>query len=87
MVPKPGEKCPFNKVTCFTQMVASYDKEGVMNWLDGRGETPLLMACKKKLPEATEMLLHVGADPKISATSCLPVHAAVDAGDVRWVIC
>ncbi|XP_048248074.1 85/88 kDa calcium-independent phospholipase A2-like [Haliotis rufescens] len=71
-----------NNPSCLS-MVASYDKEGVMNWLDGRGETPLLMACKKKLPEATEMLLHVCADPKISATSCLPVHAAVDAGDVR----
>ncbi|RUS71722.1 hypothetical protein EGW08_020519 [Elysia chlorotica] len=66
-------------------LLADYDKEGVINWLNGKGESALLMACQRKMFEATESLLGAGADPRIAAADCLPIHAAVKAGDMKSV--
>ncbi|KAK7501258.1 hypothetical protein BaRGS_00007383 [Batillaria attramentaria] len=66
-------------------VLKDYDKSGMINWPNAKGETPLFLACMKKLPEATEVLIHAGADPSITNTSTLPIHAAVSNGDMRSV--
>nr|KAG5709665.1 hypothetical protein BaRGS_027690 [Batillaria attramentaria] len=67
-------------------VLKDYDKSGMINWPNAKGETPLFLACMKKLPEATEVLIHAGADPSITNTSTLPIHAAVSNGDMRELI-
>lgn len=69
----------------FGQVLKDYDKSGMINWPNSRGETPLFLACLKKKPEAVEILIHAGADPSLTNTSTLPIHAAVANGDIRYV--
>ncbi|XP_041363731.1 85/88 kDa calcium-independent phospholipase A2-like isoform X2 [Gigantopelta aegis] len=64
-------------------LLACYDTEEAINWLNGKGETALFIACSKMLPDATDILIHVGADPAVSTADCLPVHAAARSGDVK----
>ncbi|KAK3775650.1 hypothetical protein RRG08_049831 [Elysia crispata] len=74
-----------NNCSPIVALLVDYDKEGVINWLNGKGESALLMACQRKMFEATESLLGAGADPRIAAADCLPVHAAVKACDMKSV--
>jgi len=69
----------------FEQVLKDYDKSGMVNWPNSKGETPLFLACVKKNPEAVEILIHAGADPCLTNTSTLPIHAAVANGDIRYV--
>ncbi|XP_041362867.1 85/88 kDa calcium-independent phospholipase A2-like [Gigantopelta aegis] len=64
-------------------LIIGHDAEGVINWLNGKGETALFLACSKMLPDATDILIHVGADPAVSTADCLPVHAAARSGDLK----
>ncbi|KAH9489716.1 85/88 kDa calcium-independent phospholipase A2 [Bulinus truncatus] len=64
-------------------LLVDYDKNGVINWLNGKGESALLIACGRKLSEATEILIGSGADPRIATADCLPIHAAVRSCDMR----
>ncbi|KAK7112659.1 85/88 kDa calcium-independent phospholipase A2-like [Littorina saxatilis] len=66
-------------------ILKEYDKEGMINYPNSKGQTPLFLACFKKLPEAVEILIQAGADPTLTNTSTLPIHAAVDNGDLRSV--
>lgn len=61
--------------------------------MDDKGRTPLYYACKAP-PErpqsealgkalAVEMLLAGGVDPAISKWNRLPIHEAVDCGDLE----
>lgn len=68
----------------FEQVLKDYDKSGMVNWPNSKGETPLFLACVKKNPEAVEILIHAGADPCLTNTSTLPIHAAVANGDIRY---
>ncbi|KAL8601522.1 hypothetical protein ACOMHN_000464 [Nucella lapillus] len=63
-------------------VLKDYDKSGTINHPNSRGETPLFLACQKKIPDAVEVLVEAGADPTHSNTSTLPIHAAVTNGDV-----
>ncbi|CAG5128672.1 unnamed protein product, partial [Candidula unifasciata] len=66
-------------------LLVDYDKAGVINWLNGKGESALLIACQLKLSDATEILIVAGADPRIGTADCLPIHAAVKSCDMRSV--
>ncbi|GFS11115.1 85/88 kDa calcium-independent phospholipase A2-like [Elysia marginata] len=74
-----------NSCSPIVALLVDYDKEGAINWLNGKGESALLMACQRKMHEATESLLGAGADPRIAAADCLPIHAAVKACDMKSV--
>lgn len=74
-----------NNCSPIVALLVDYDKEGVINWLNGKGESALLMACQRKMHEATESLLGAGADPRIATADCLPIHAAVKACDMKSV--
>ncbi|XP_059178453.1 85/88 kDa calcium-independent phospholipase A2-like [Physella acuta] len=64
-------------------LLIDFDKSGVINWLNGKGESALLLACIRKLSDATEILIGSGADPRISSADCLPIHAAVRSCDIK----
>ncbi|CAL1540222.1 unnamed protein product [Lymnaea stagnalis] len=66
-------------------LLVDYDKNGVINWLNGRGESALLIACQHRLSDATEILIGSGADPRIATADCLPIHAAVKSCDMKSV--
>lgn len=70
-----------------------HDKYKVYDWMDEKGHTPLYNACLKP-PErpagdgfgkaqVVEMLLEGGVDPSISNAAKLPIHVAVDLGDLE----
>ncbi|XP_055875593.1 85/88 kDa calcium-independent phospholipase A2-like isoform X2 [Biomphalaria glabrata] len=66
-------------------LLVDYDHNGVINWLNGKGESALLIACERKLSEATEILIGSKADPRVATADCLPIHAAVRSCDMRSV--
>ncbi|GFO39413.1 85/88 kda calcium-independent phospholipase a2-like [Plakobranchus ocellatus] len=74
-----------NNCSPIVALLVDYDKVGAINWLNGKGESALLMACQRKMFEATQSLLGAGADPRIAAADCLPIHAAVKACDMKSV--
>ncbi|XP_050391680.2 85/88 kDa calcium-independent phospholipase A2 [Patella vulgata] len=60
-----------------------YDHSSVVQWTNKQGETAIYTACKMNLPDATEMLLHAGADPNISSTDALPIHIAIQENNLQ----
>ncbi|PVD38093.1 hypothetical protein C0Q70_00704 [Pomacea canaliculata] len=66
-------------------VLKDYDKSDTINKSNNKGESPLYLACLKKLPEATQILIQAGADPAVNNLSLLPIHAAVSNGDIRSI--
>lgn len=66
-------------------VLKDFDTSGIINNPNSKGETPLFLACSKKMPEAVEILIQAGADANCSHTSTLPIHMAVSQGDIKSV--
>jgi ankyrin repeat protein len=64
-------------------VLKDYDNSCVINRPNCKGDTALIIACRQKLPEAVEILIEAGADPACSNTNLLPIHIAVNNGDLR----
>ncbi|XP_035824061.1 85/88 kDa calcium-independent phospholipase A2 isoform X2 [Aplysia californica] len=64
-------------------LLVDFDKQGVINSLNAKGESALYLACERKLTEATEILLGAGADPRVAGADCLPIHAAIRSRDLK----
>ncbi|KAJ8321225.1 hypothetical protein KUTeg_001223 [Tegillarca granosa] len=66
-------------------VLAQYDKAGVINWLNNKGQTALYLACEKNESDAVEALLKAKADPNVTACGRYPIHIAVKTENMKSV--
>ncbi|KAJ8319089.1 hypothetical protein KUTeg_004180 [Tegillarca granosa] len=65
-------------------VLAQYDKAGVINWLNNKGQTALYLACEKNESDAVEALLKAKADPNVTACGRYPIHIAVKTENMKF---
>ncbi|XP_052068311.1 85/88 kDa calcium-independent phospholipase A2-like [Mytilus californianus] len=64
-------------------ILSQYDRDGVKDFYNNKGQTALYMACEKGMPDAVEELLKAGVRPDISACDMLPIHVAMKTNNIR----
>lgn len=64
-------------------MIAQYDNDHVIDFVNNKGQTALYMACESGSIDAVEELLKCGAKPDASACDMLPIHVAVKRNNIR----
>lgn len=64
-------------------MIAAYDKDHVIDFIDNNGQTALYAACEDGIIEAVEELVKCGAKPDVSSCDMLPIHVAMKTSNIR----
>lgn len=78
------------------EILIDFDKSHTFDWMDDKGHTPLYKAClnppdpiqgepQGERHVTVEMLLKGGVDPSVSKADRLPIHVAVDLGDIKCI--